>query len=333
MTYADAMRRFGTDKPDLRYGMELVDLTNLVRGSEFGVFRTAAASGGAIEAIVVPGGAEFSRKEIDALTETAKTYGAKGLVSMAFLTDPATASEEEIRSPVLKFLGLDLARSVGKVAGAKQGDLVLAVAGSGGVPSKEAGSVSRVKPALDALRRTVAAKLSLADPNTLQFVWIVEFPLFEWNEDDERFYSVTHPFTAPIDADADFLQDPGKAHSKSHDLVCNGLELGGGSIRIHSKEMQQQAFRALSLSDEETRERFSHMLEAFEYGAPPHGGIAMGIDRAIRIYAQEEDIREVMAFPKTKTASDPMTGAPLPVDPGQLAELGLRLSEPPLGGK
>jgi len=333
LTYDESMRRFGTDKPDMRYGMELVDLTNLVRDSEFGVFRTAAGSGGRIEAIVVPGGAEFSRKEIDALTEAVKTYGAKGLVSIAFTADPASAAEEEIRSPVLKFLGLDLARSIGKIAGARTGDLVLAVAGNGGMPSKEAGSAARVRPALDALRRTVADKLSLADPGTLQFVWIVEFPLFEWSEDDERFYSVTHPFTAPVDADADFAADPGKAHSKSHDLVCNGLELGGGSIRIHSREMQQQAFRALSLTEQETRERFSHMLEAFEYGAPPHGGIAMGIDRAIRIYAQEEDIREVMAFPKTKTASDPMTGAPLPVDPGQLAELGLRLSEPPQGGK
>jgi aspartyl-tRNA synthetase len=333
MTYEESMRRFGTDKPDLRYGMELVDLTNLVRGTEFAVFRSAAESGGSIEAIVVPGGAEMSRKEIDALTEAVKTYGAKGLVSMAFLADPATASEEEIRSPVLKFLGLELARSIGKVAGANKGDLLLAVAGIGGMPSKEAGSAGRVKPALDALRRTLADKLSLADRDTLHFVWIVEFPLFEWSEDDERFYSVVHPFTAPVDDDVDFVKDPGKARSKSHDLVCNGLELGGGSIRIHSRDMQADAFRALSLTEQETRERFSHMLEAFEFGAPPHGGIAMGIDRAIRIYAQEDDIREVIAFPKTKSASDPMTGAPLPVDPGQLEELGLRLLEPPAAGK
>jgi aspartyl-tRNA synthetase len=244
---------------------------------------------------------------------------------MAFSADPATAGEEEVRSPVLKFLGLDLARSLGKIAGARSGDLLLMVAGVGGVPAKEPGAAGRVRPALDALRREVASRLSLADPDTLHFVWILEFPLFEWSDEDERFYSVTHPFTAPLDADLDFLKDPGAAHSKSHDLVCNGLELGGGSVRIHSREMQAAAFKALSLSEEETRERFAHMLEAFEFGAPPHGGIAMGIDRALRIFAQEDDIREVIAFPKTKSASDPMTGAPLPVEPKALDELGLRL--------
>jgi aspartyl-tRNA synthetase len=327
MKYEEAMRRFGTDKPDLRYGLELVDLTNVVRGTEFAVFRSATDSQGSVECIVVPGGASFSRKEIDALTETVKTYGAKGLVSLAFLADPDGAAEDQLRSPVLKFLGLELARSIGKIAGAKSGDLALIVAGIGGMPAKEPGSAGRVKPALDALRRTVAGKLALADADTLRFVWILEFPMFEWSDEDERYYSVTHPFTAPVDADVDFLADPGRAHSKSHDLVCNGLELGGGSIRIHGREMQAQAFRALSLTEKETRERFAHMLEAFEYGAPPHGGIAMGLDRAVRIFAQEDDIREVIAFPKTKSASDPMTGAPLPVDPAQLDELGLRMKD------
>ena len=186
-----------------------------------------------------------------------------------------------------------------------------------------------MKPALDALRRALAAKLDLVDRNTLQFLWILEFPLFEWSDEDERYYSVTHPFTAPVDADLDFEGDPGAAHSKSHDLVCNGQEIGGGSIRIHARDMQAAAFRALNLTDEETRERFSHMLEAFEYGAPPHGGIAMGLDRTAALFAQDDDIREVMAFPKTKSASDPMTGAPLPVDPAQLIELGLQLKAPP----
>ncbi|HZP57796.1 MAG TPA: aspartate--tRNA ligase [Dehalococcoidia bacterium] len=325
MPYEEAMRRFGSDKPDLRYGLELVDLTNVVRGTQFMVFKSATDSNGRVEGIVVPGGAGFTRKEIDELTETVKTYGAKGLVSLAYGADPATATDEEIRSPVLKFIGGDLARSMGKVAGAKAGDLLLAVAGVGGVPAKEPGSAGRVKPALDALRRALAAKLDLADPNTLKFCWILEFPLFEWSDEDERYYSVTHPFTAPVDADADFLRDPAAAHSKSHDLTCNGQEIGGGSVRIHSREMQQAVFRALNLSDEETRERFAHMLEAFEYGAPPHGGIAMGLERTVALFAQDPDIREVMAFPKTKTASDPMTGAPLPVTAEQLAELGLQL--------
>jgi aspartyl-tRNA synthetase len=327
MSYEEAMRRFGSDKPDLRYGLELVDLTNAVRGTQFMVFKSATDSrGGMVEGIVVPGGAAFSRKEIDALTETVKTYGAKGLVSIAYMAEPAAATEEQVRSPVLKFIGLELAQSLGKIAGAHEGDLLLIVAGVGGMPAKEAGSAGRVKPALDALRRTLAAKLELADPTTLQFCWILEFPLFEWSDEDERYYSVTHPFTAPVAADMDFGADPAAAHSQSHDLTCNGQEIGGGSVRIHQREMQAAVFRALSLSDEETRERFSHMLEAFEFGAPPHGGIAMGLDRTAALFAQtEDDIREVIAFPKTKSASDPMTGAPLPVDPAQLSELGLRL--------
>ncbi|MDE3097205.1 MAG: aspartate--tRNA ligase [Chloroflexota bacterium] len=329
LTYEEAMRRFGSDKPDLRYGLELVDLTNAVRGTQFMVFKSATDSGGSVEGICVPGGAAFTRKEIDALTATVQTYGAKGLVSVAYLADPAAATEEEVRSPVMKFLGLDLARSLGTIAGAKGGDLLLVVAGVGGRPAKEPGSAGRVKPALDALRRALAVKLALADPDTLQFCWILEFPLFEWSDEDERFYSVTHPFTAPVDADlATFASDPAAAHSKSHDLTCNGQEIGGGSIRIHQREMQADAFRALKLTEKETRERFSHMLEAFEFGAPPHGGIAMGLDRTAALFAQDDDIREVIAFPKTKSASDPMTGAPLPVDPAQLDELGLRLKEP-----
>jgi aspartyl-tRNA synthetase len=327
MPYEEAMRRYGSDKPDIRYRLELVDLTNAVRGTEFIVFKSAVESGGAVEGICVPGGAAFSRKEIDALTETVKTYGAKGLVSIAFNADPASATEDDIRSPVLKHIGLDMATSLGKIAGASSGDLLLIVAGVGGRPAKEAGSLGRVKASLDALRRTLADKLQLADPNVLQFLWIVEFPLFEWSDEDERFYSVTHPFTAPIDPDMDFMENPAAAHSKSHDLVCNGQELGGGSIRIHSRDMQQAVFRALNLTEQETKERFSHMLEAFEYGAPPHGGIAMGLDRAVSMFAQNPDLRDVIAFPKTKSASDPMTGAPLPVDAAQLAELGLQLRQ------
>ncbi len=327
LTYEEAMRRFGSDKPDLRYGLELVDLTNAVRGTQFMVFKSATDSGGRVEGICVPGGASFTRKEIDALTETVQTYGAKGMVSIAYLAEPGDADEDVVRSPVLKHLGLDLARSLGKIAGAHKDDLLLIVAGAGGRAAKEQGSAGRVKPALDGLRRTLAAKLGLADSDTLQFCWVVEFPLFEWSDEDERFYSVTHPFTAPLDADAAFAADPGAAHSKSHDLTCNGQEIGGGGIRIHGREEQAAVFRALKLSDDETRERYAHMLEAFEFGAPPHGGIAMGLDRTVALYAQDDDIREVIAFPKTKSASDLMTGAPLPVDAAHLAELGLQLKD------
>ncbi|HWO73999.1 MAG TPA: aspartate--tRNA ligase [Dehalococcoidia bacterium] len=326
LTYEECMRRFGTDKPDLRYGMELSDFTDLVRGTEFGVFRAAVDSGGSVEGLCVPGGASFSRHEIDELTETVKTMGARGLVSIAFDAEPRAATEEQVRSPVLKFLGLDLARAIGLHAGAKAGDLVLIVAGQGGLGAKEAGSAARVKPALDLLRRTVAAKLGLADRNTLAFLFVVDFPLVEWNEEEERWEPSHHLFTSVKAEDLPLLEtDPGKARSNAYDIVCNGQEIGSGSIRIHDRSEQERIFRLLRISDEAAQERFGHMLEAFEYGAPPHGGIAPGIDRTVALLVQESDIREVIAFPKTKSASDPMTGAPLPADPAQLQLLRIKV--------
>jgi len=313
LTYADSMRRFGTDKPDLRYGLELTDFTELVRNTEFAVFQGAVESGGAVEGICVPGGASFSRREIDELTETVKTMGARGLVSIAFEAEPRNATEEQIRSPVLKFLGLELAQAIGINAGANAGDLVLIVAGAGGVPAKEVGSAGRVKPALDTLRRTVATKLDLADPNTLAFLWVVDFPMFEWDDEEERWSPSHHLFTSvKPESLSDLETDPGRALSNAYDLVCNGQEIGSGSIRIHNRSEQERILRLLKITDEDARERFGHMLEAFEYGAPPHGGIAPGIDRTVALLAQESDIREVIPFPKTKSASDPMTGAPLP---------------------
>jgi aspartyl-tRNA synthetase len=326
LTYAESMRRFGTDKPDLRYGLELHDFTDLVRHTEFAVFRSAAESGGAIEGLCVPGGASFTRREIDELTETVKTMGARGLVSIAFEAEPRSATEEQIRSPVLKFLGLELAQAIGINAGAGAGDLVLIVAGQGGLPAKEPGSAGRVKPALDTLRRTLSAKLNLADPNQLAFLWVVDFPMFEWSDEDERWEPSHHLFTSVKPSDIDKLEsDPGAAVSNAYDLVCNGQEIGSGSIRIHDRREQERILRLLKISDEDARERFGHMLEAFEYGAPPHGGIAPGIDRTVALLAQETDIREVMAFPKTKSASDPMTGAPSPADPAALQVLGIAI--------
>jgi aspartyl-tRNA synthetase len=326
LTYEECMRRFGTDKPDLRYGMELADFTELVRGTEFAVFRSAVESGGRVEGLCVPSGASFSRREIDELTEAVKAMGARGLVSIAYDAPPASATEEQLRSPVLKFLGPELARAIGLQAGANEGDLVLIVAGSGGIPSREAGSVSRVKPALDTLRRTLAAKLDLADAQTLSFLFIIDFPLVEWNDEEERWDPSHHLFTSVRAEDLPLLEtDHGKARSNAYDLACNGQEIGSGSIRIHNRSEQEQILKLLKISDEGARERFGHMLEAFEYGAPPHGGIAPGIDRTAALFVQESDIREVIAFPKTKSASDPMTGAPLPADPEHLNLLRIKV--------
>jgi aspartyl-tRNA synthetase len=328
LTYEESMRRFGTDKPDMRYGLELTEFTEHVRTTEFQVFRSAVEDGGSVEGLCVPGGAEFSRREIDDLTETVKSLGAKGLVSIAFMAPPATATEDQIRSPVLRFLGLELARTIGTLAGANAGDIVLIVAGQGGVPAKEPGSVARVKPALDALRRTIAAKLDLADKNTLAFLFIVDFPLVEWNDEEERWEPSHHLFTSVKAEDLVLLDaDPGTVRSNAYDIAANGQEIGSGSIRIHNRAEQERIFRLLKINEADARERFGHMLEAFEYGAPPHGGIAPGIDRTAALFAQESDIREVIAFPKTKSASDPMTGAPLPAGKDQLDLLKIRVIE------
>jgi len=326
MTYAESMRRFGTDKPDLRFGLELIDFTNAVRGTEFVVFKSAVDSGGSVEGICVPGGAEFSRKEIDALTETAKQLGAKGLVTIGFTAAPDAATDETVRAPALKFLGIDMVRLLGRLAGAGAGDLLLMVAGQGGMRSLDPGAQSRVKPALDALRRSVAVKLDLIDKNTLGFAFVVDFPMFEWDEDSERWSAKHHLFTSCMEEDLGILEsDPGAARSNAYDITCNGWEIGSGSIRIHQRGVQERILKLLGITEDEAREKFGHMLDAFEYGAPPHGGFAPGIDRTVALFAQESDIREVIAFPKTKSAADLMTGAPSPVDQAALDVVGLVL--------
>jgi aspartyl-tRNA synthetase len=290
------------------------------------VFKSAVESGGAVEGLCVPGGAEFSRRDIDGLTDMVKSLGAKGLVSIAFTADPVTATEDQIRSPVLKFLGLEMTRSIGMMAGAKAGDLVLIVAGAGGMPAKEPGSKGRVKPVLDALRRHLAERLQLADPNELAFLWVVDFPLFEWSDDEERWDPTHHLFTSARAEDLEELaRDPGKVRSNAYDIVCNGAEIGGGSIRIHERGQQEAILNLLKITPEQAYERFGHMLDAFEFGAPPHGGIACGIDRTAAMLAQTDDIREMIAFPKTKSATDLMTGAPSPADPAQLDTLRIKV--------
>jgi aspartyl-tRNA synthetase len=330
LTYAEAMRRFGSDKPDLRYGIELFDVTDLAAASEFTVFKNAAGSGGAVEGICVPGGAEFSRKEIDSLTTFVQGYGAKGLVSIALLGAPEALAEDDVRSPVAKYLSLDLVRAAAQRAGASKGDLLLLIAGEGGLRALEPGSAHRVKPALDGLRREIGARLELADPNTLHYAFITEFPLVEWNDDENRWDAIHHVFVAPMEEDLEFLNaDPARVRSRAYDLICNGTELASGSVRIHERAMQERVFRLLGIAPEDAQRRFGHMLEAFEFGAPPHAGFAPGLDRVVAQLAGEDDIREVIAFPKTKTGADPMTGAPSPVTQEQLDELGIRIVEEP----
>ena len=322
-TYEEAKRRFGTDKPDLGYGLELVDFSEAAAASDFAIFRQALEAGGKVRGFCVPGGVEkLARKQIDELTQFVQKAGGRGLVSVGLLGQGSLESltEEDVRSPLAKFLSVDMLRQMARQAGAARGDLLLLVADQPAVASA----------ALDALRREVARRLDLADPSVLAWGSVVDFPLLEWHEEDKRWYAVHHPFTSPKPEDLPLLEsDPGQARAQAYDIVCNGWEMAGGSIRIHQREVQTQMFKLLGIGEEEAKRKFGHMLDAFEYGAPPHGGIAAGLDRNVAVLCGLDDIREVITFPKTKTASDPMTGAPSPVSQEQLDEVGLALKLPP----
>ena len=309
MTYAEMLERYGSDKPDLRYGMELADLGGVFAGTSFRVFAQVLASGGVVKGFAAPGGAALSRKEHEQLTQVARENGAGGLVTFAVLP-------EGVRSPVEKHVSPEEVAGVLAATGAREGDLVLVVADR----------VDRTNVALDALRRRLAARLELVPPNTWAFCWMVEPPLFEWSEDEGKWVSVHHPFTAPADPED---LEPETARSRGYDLVLNGFELGGGSIRIHDPEVQRRVFERLGLTPEQTEEQFGHLLRAFRYGVPPHGGIAFGIDRIVMLMAGKDAIRDVTAFPKAQSGADLLTGAPAPVSERQLAELGLALREPP----
>jgi len=320
MTYAESIRRFGTDKPDLRYGLELVDFSDVLRQSEFAIFRQTIAQGGVVRAICVPGGAAFSRKQTDDLTTFVQQYGAKGLVSLALLGEGGldALTQDDVRSPVAKYFTVEQAKEMARIAGANRGDMFLLVADREGAANK----------ALDALRREMAGRLELADPNTLAFAFVTEYPMFEWSETEQRWMSSHHPFTSPRLEDIPLMDtDLGRVRSRAYDLVCNGWELFSGSIRIHRREIQEKVFSILGIGAEEAQRRFGHMLEAFEYGAPPHAGIGAGIDRLMAVLTGQPDIREVIAFPKTKSAIDPLTGAPTTVTPEQLADLHIAVTE------
>ncbi len=310
-TYAEAMERYGSDKPDLRFGMELVDLSDLVVGSGFGVFAGAVAAGGQVKALCVPGAASYSRKQIDELTEIAKGKGAKGLVWMK-------VEAEQLRSSITKFLNPTELDGIRARCQAQPGDLILIVADNPAVVAESLGH----------LRMVLGSRLGLADPDVLACAWVVDFPLLEWNEDEDRWHAVHHPFTSALDDDwAKLEADPGAVLANAYDLVCNGMEIGGGSIRIHDQEQQQMMFSALGISPEEAQAQFGHLLEAFQYGAPPHGGIALGMDRIVAILADETSIREVIAFPKTASATDLMLNSPSPVAETQLSDLHIAVLE------
>ncbi len=313
LTYKASMERYGVDNPDTRFALELVDLTDIVRGSGFKVFDAAADSGGLVKAVNAKGCATFSRKDIDTLTELAVTYGAKGLAWVK-------VTEDGWQSPIAKFLSDEVKEDVKSALSAEVGDLLLFSADRAAV----------VNPVLGNIRLNLAKRLELIPEGTLSFVWITEFPLFEYDEAAKRHSSLHHPFTAPTDADIEKLDTaPLEVRSDAYDLVLNGVEIGGGSIRIHSSALQAKVFGLLGIEEGEAEERFGFLLEALRYGTPPHGGIAFGLDRLIAIMTGSESIRDVIAFPKTQKASCLLSEAPSMVDKAQLEELFLRVKKKP----
>ena len=307
MTYAEAMDRFGSDKPDTRFGLELCDISDLVENSEFSVFSGAVKAGGSVRGITVPGGASFTRKEIDSLTEFVKTYGAKGLAWYKNTPDAPTSS-------FAKFMTEDEINSILSRMSVSSGDLALIVAAKNTV----------VYDSLGALRCEVAKRLNLIDKSKFNFLWIVEFPLLEYNEEDGRFYAKHHPFTMPMEEDLPLLDtDPAAVRARAYDCVLNGNEIGGGSIRIHTTEMQELMFKALGITPEAAEEKFGFLLEAFKYGVPPHGGLAFGLDRVVTLLLGLDDIRDVIAFPKVQNASELLSKCPSVADPASLEELGI----------
>jgi aspartyl-tRNA synthetase len=309
MKHEEAMARFGTDRPDTRFGLELVDLTETTRNCGFNVFQTVVKKGGLVKSINAKGSGRFSRKDLDDLTGYVGQFGAKGLAWVK------VKSGGEWQSPITKFFTDEEREAISTELGAEENDVLFFVADTGNI----------VHQALSELRLELARRLGLINKGSHNFVWVIDFPLLEYDHDEKRHVAVHHPFTAPKEEDIEFLEkDPGRVRSKAYDLVLNGIEIGGGSIRIHQKEQQDVVFAALGITNEEAEDKFGFLLRALELGAPPHGGIAFGLDRLLMILAGRETIRDVIAFPKTQKASCPLTEAPASVDRKQLTDLYLR---------
>ncbi|HOP99678.1 MAG TPA: aspartate--tRNA ligase [Acetivibrio clariflavus] len=310
MPYQEAMDRFGTDKPDIRFGLELVNVSDLVENCGFKVFADAVKNGGSVRAINAKGGGRhFSRREIDSLGEFVKTYRAKGLAWIV-------VEENELKSPITKFFTEEETKAILDRVGAEPGDLVCFVADKNEV----------VYDALGQLRLEIARKMDLIDESQFKFLWVTEFPLLEYDEEEKRYVAKHHPFTSPMDEDIKYLDtEPEKVRAKAYDIVLNGTEIGGGSIRIHDQALQSKMFKLLGFTEEQAWDRFGFLLEAFKYGTPPHGGLAFGLDRLVMLMAGRSSIRDVIAFPKVQNASDLMTGAPDVVEDKQLKELHIKL--------
>ncbi|KKL13281.1 hypothetical protein LCGC14_2527330, partial [marine sediment metagenome] len=312
LPYEESMRRFGTDKPDLRFGLELVDLTEVLRDSEFTIFRQTVAQGGVVRAICMPGGAAFSRKQIDELTTFVQGYGAKGLAWIK-------VRQGGFESPIAKFFPDEVLAEMAGRLGAADGDMMFFVA------DKE----SVVFDVLGRLRLDFAKKQGRINESAWNFLWVTDYPLLEWDEEAKRYAAMHHPFTSPRDEDTESMlkgeAEPSTIKSKAYDIVLNGVEIGGGSIRIHQQEVQEKMFELLGISGDEAESKFGFLLEALRFGAPPHGGIALGLDRLVMLMAGAESIRDVIAFPKTQKAACMMSGAPSRVDEKQLDELSIRL--------
>lgn len=313
MTWDEAMNRYGSDKPDTRFGMELTDVSEIVRSCGFGVFTGALEAGGSVRGINVKGQAEMPRKKIDALVEFAKGYGAKGLAYLSVMPDGS------YKSSFAKFMSQEELENLVKAMGGEPGDLLLFAADR----------LKIVWAVLGALRCEVARQLELVDRDRFDFLWVTEFPQFEWSDEEERFVAMHHPFTMPMEEDLERLEsDPGSVRAKAYDIVLNGVELGGGSVRIFQSDVQERMFRALGFTDEKAHEQFGFLLDAFRYGVPPHAGLAIGLDRFVMLLVKAESIREVIAFPKVKDASCLMSEAPGTVDEKQLEELCLAVRLP-----
>jgi aspartyl-tRNA synthetase len=317
MTYAEAIERYATDKPDIRFGMEVSRLTDVVANSGFGVFESVVAGGGAIRAIVAEGCADYTRRQTDELIEFVKSSGAQGLIPIHISASVASLNDvtvDDIRSPIRNHVSLDKLKEIATTAGAGPGDLILIIAGPDGV----------VNTAISNLRGEMGRRLDLADPNVFNFVFVVDFPLFEWDEDRNGWAAMHHVFTSPRQQDVGLLDtNPGAALGQLYDLVLNGVELGSGSIRIIDRKVQEKVFELIGHSAEQVDQRFGQLLRAFEYGAPPHGGMGLGLDRIVMLLAGEDNIREVIAFPKTQAAVDPLFDAPGTITDEQLEELSI----------